>query len=341
MSPLTLARYFVHFRSFDRVESLTLSYFSCATFDQNTFGVLFHNLILSVRKLCLHHPTACPDSLLRFISIFANLQETMIRSPCWIITKHIGSYTTDSHTLKGGLRLSEFGRGSGPFLSLLGSRAMRYEKITLENCRLRDFLPLQQLISGIAATLRRLDVIAVGDRKFGTSSLTYILNTFCFADRREILKISLSDCVLLEHLVVSVVGPEASFPRINSMISSIASSHFRKFVFEVNLREFPHIYSQAMQDNLANRIGQLDRPLYTLAKNTARGGHGRFLFILLAHNVLKLVQQLTELSGEGDIVTGEKIVGGDHTCVYIPALTSVRKAVSGETKMTYSIHSFL
>lgn len=170
MRPLTLARYFAHFSSFDRVESLTLSYFSCRIFDRNSPQSLFHNLILSVRKLCLHHPVACPDSLLRFISIFANLQETMIRAPRWITTKCLGVHTTSSRTFEGELRLSELGRGSGPFLSLLGSQATRYEKVTLRSCRFRDFDPVQQLISGVSATLRRLDVVAEGDRKFDASS---------------------------------------------------------------------------------------------------------------------------------------------------------------------------
>lgn len=180
MRPLTLARYFVHFGSFDRVESLTLSYFSCAIFGRNTPRFLFHNLILSVRKLCLHHPTACPDSLLRFISTFTNLQETMIRAPFWTTTKCPGARPTISHTLKGELRLSELDRGSGPFLFLLGSQATRYEKIVLKNCRFRDFRPLQQLISGVAATLRRLDVVAEGDRKSDMSSLIcmFLRNAF-------------------------------------------------------------------------------------------------------------------------------------------------------------------
>jgi len=175
MSPLTLARYFVHFRLFDRVESLTLSHFSCRTFGQNSLRVLLHNLTLSVRKLCLHHPTACPDSLLGFISIFTNLQETMIRAPRWIFTKYLGAHTTTFHALKGELRLSELDRGSGPFLSLIGSQETRYEKVTLKNCRFREFHPLQQLVSGVAATLRRLDVVAEGDRKFGTPPLIWII----------------------------------------------------------------------------------------------------------------------------------------------------------------------
>jgi len=168
---MTLTRYFIHFQSFDRVESLTLSYFSCRAFDQNSLRVFFHNLALSVRKLCLHHPTASPDSLFRFISIFTNLQETMIRAPRWVVTKHLGAHTTSSHTLKGELRLFELDKGSGPFLSLLGSQATRYEEVTLKNCKFREFYPLQQFVSGVATTLRRLAVVAEGDSKFDTSSL--------------------------------------------------------------------------------------------------------------------------------------------------------------------------
>ena len=151
----------------------------------------------------------------------------------------------------------------------------------------------------------------------------------------------MSDCVLLESLVVNVVGPEVSFPRVKYILSTITSSHFRKFVLEANLREFPQIYSRTIQDNLADGIGQLDQPLYTLAESATRGGRGRFLSILLAHNALELVQQLTELNGEGDIVAGEKIVGGNYTCTYIPALTSLRGAASIDSEITYSVFSSL
>ena len=96
-----------------------------------------------------------------------------------------------------------------------------------------------------------------------------------------------------------------------------------------------------MQDDLANRIGQLDQPLRTLAQNVTQRGQGRFLFILLAHNASKLVQQLTELNGEGDIVTGEKIVGGDYVCVHTPALTSHLRAAGSETQLVCSIYNLL
>lgn len=125
------------------------------------------------------------------------------------------------------------------------------------------------------------------------------------------------------------------------MISSITSLRFRKFVLEANLREFPHIHSRAVQDNLTDKIGQLDRPLCTLAKNSTRAGDGKLLFVLLAHNALGLVQRLTELNAEGDIVVGEKIIGGDYACVYIPALVHLRRVIGRETEMSYSICEFL
>ena len=175
MTPLTMYRYSVHFRSFDRVESLTLSCFSCETFDQNSLRFLFHNLILSVRKLCLHHPAACPESLLRFISVFTNLQETMIRDPHWTNSEYAGSFIVDSRALKGELRLSELDKESGPFLSLLGSQETRYKKVTLKNCSFQDFRPLQQFVSGAGMALRQLRVVAEGDRE---SKMLFLTRAF-------------------------------------------------------------------------------------------------------------------------------------------------------------------
>ena len=64
ITPLNLVQYFEHFRSFDRVESLTLSYFSCRAFSRTTLQLFFRNLIPTVRKLRLRHPIGCPTSLL-------------------------------------------------------------------------------------------------------------------------------------------------------------------------------------------------------------------------------------------------------------------------------------
>lgn len=175
MEPITLVRHFAHFQSFDRVESLTLSHFSCGAFDQSSLRFIFYNLILSVRKLCLHHPTARPDSLLQFISVFTKLQETMIRAPSWITSKQLFARTLAPSAFKGELRLCEFDRESGPFLVLLGSQTTRYEKVTLKSCRFENFHPLQRLISGTATTLRQLVVVAEGDRECSASFWTCVL----------------------------------------------------------------------------------------------------------------------------------------------------------------------
>ena len=124
------------------------------------------------------------------------------------------------------------------------------------------------------------------------------------------------------------------------MASSIASSRFRKFVLEVTLREFPEIYCSAVQNALADGVGRLDRPLCTLAKRAACE-EGRLLFILLTHDALEFAQQLTELNKEGDILAGEKVLGGDHSCVYIPATTSLREAFNGKAGTACNIDDFL
>lgn len=96
-----------------------------------------------------------------------------------------------------------------------------------------------------------------------------------------------------------------------------------------------------MEDDLTDRIGRLDRSLRTLAKNFARCSQGRFLFVLLAYNASKLAQKLTGLNGEGDIVIGEKIVGGDCACVHIPALTPLPQAAGDRKEAACNAYKFM
>ena len=166
ITPLNLIQYFEHFRSFDRIESLTLSYFSCRVFDHNAFRFIFRNLTLSVRKLRLHHPITCPASLLRLVSIFPNLRDTVIHAPYWEPITQQDDHATAPRYLRGELYLSDLEEGSGPFLSLLSSRRTDYERITLERCGFRDFLPIQRLISSAGMSLRKLYLFAEGNRKF-------------------------------------------------------------------------------------------------------------------------------------------------------------------------------
>ena len=159
-------------------------------------------------------------------------------------------------------------------------------------------------------------------------------------DKREVPKLSLSDCAVLEHLFISVVGPETKFRRISATLSSITSSYFRKLVLESNLRELPHIYCEAIQNATSNSVGRLDRPLAVLAQNAVRD-RGRFLFVLLMHNALEFAQKLIGLNMEGDILAGDKVVGGDHSCVYITASTPLGQALVGTAGTPCDLDEFL
>lgn len=124
------------------------------------------------------------------------------------------------------------------------------------------------------------------------------------------------------------------------MLSSIVSPSFHKFILESNLREFPHIYSGAVHGAVSDSVNRLDRPLSALAQSAAQNC-GRFLFILLTHNALELVQRLSGLNKEGDILAGEKIVGGGHSCIHIPASTPLGQAVDGAAGIPCNIYDFL
>lgn len=168
------------------------------------------------------------------------------------------------------------------------------------------------------------------------------LQTLTFPlDRRGVPEVSLSKCTVLEHLFVSVVGPETSFRRIASMLSSIASSRLRKVVLEAALREFPDIYCSVVRNVLMDGVSRLDQPLGELAKRIVLEDKEKLLFILLTHNALELAQQLTELSKEGDILIGEKVVGGDHSCMYIPATTCLRETMAGKAGSICDVRDFL
>lgn len=145
----------------------------------------------------------------------------------------------------------------------------------------------------------------------------------------------------MEFLSISAVGPETSFRRIVSMLSSVASVRLRKFMLEANLREFTDIYNGVVRSALVDGVGRLDRPLSTLAKRIACEGDGRLLFILLTHNALEMAQRLVELNREGDVLVGEKVIGGDHSCLYISAAASLRETPDGQGWTACNVHDFL
>lgn len=267
----------------------------------------------------------------------------MVRAPHWEQTTQQDDYTIAFHILRGELHLSDLDEGSEPFFSLLASQTTRYERITLERCGSRNFLPLQRFISSVGTSLRKLYLFAEGNRKLGPPNwISAFLKTLTLPpDRRDVPKISLSECTALEYLSINIVGPETRFYRIASILSSIVSPGFRKFVLDVALREFPDIYCSAIRNVLVDGVSRVDRPLCTLARRIVREDKGELLFILLTHNVLELAQQLTELNREGNILAGEKVIGGGHSCVYIPAETSLREVLDGKGGAACDVNDFL
>ena len=125
------------------------------------------------------------------------------------------------------------------------------------------------------------------------------------------------------------------------MLDSVSSTRFRKVVLEAALREFPDIYCSVVRNILMDGVSQLDEPLCALAKRIVREEKEKLLFILLTHNALELVQQLTQFNREGDILTGEKVLGGGHSCVYIPATTCLRETLDGKAGSICDTHNFL
>ena len=335
----TLAPYLGHLKSFDRVESLTLSYFSCEMFEGSSLHALFRSQIPSVRYLCLHRPAAHPSSLFKFISVFSNLRDTVVYAPYWGMASHEEIRGTTRHTLRGNLHLAELDERSGPFFSLLASHTTCYEQVVLEWCAFTNFHSLQLFVSNTGRSLRTLYIFVDGDRRFHLLIEIHVF-TPDSADQTEVPELSLVDCVVLENFILSVVGPEAKFPQITSTPSSVIFPNFRKFVLELNLWEFPQVYSIAIQSIVFNSVGKLDGPLSVLAHNAVRN-RGTFMFILFTHHALELVQKLISLSEEGDILAGDKVFGGSHSCVYIPASAPLGQTLNGDAEIPCDVHDFV
>ena len=174
IAPPTLAPHLDHLRSFDRVESLTLSNFSCEIFDRASLHILFRSQIPSVRKLCLHRPTAHPSSLLQFISVFSNLQDTVVYAPYWEMSSHEDVHRVTPPTLQGDLHLAELDECSSPFFSLLASQTTCYEQIVLDRCAFNNFHSLQLFLSNTGMSLRTLYVFVDGDRRFHLSIKVHV-----------------------------------------------------------------------------------------------------------------------------------------------------------------------
>ena len=164
-------RHLDHFKSFERITSLTLDHVTL--FDFPALQHTFWGLIPTVVRLRLLHPRACPSTLLQFITTFRNLEAVTVHAPSWTGSDQ-GIHHVHIGQLQGALCLSEFDDQSGPFLSLLESHATGTEKVTISNCKIYDSRPLQRFLSSARRSIQTLEIIVNKNGKHGRLSLMYL-----------------------------------------------------------------------------------------------------------------------------------------------------------------------
>jgi hypothetical protein len=154
----SLPRHLDHFKSLNRITSLTLDHITITLFDFPALQHTFRDLIPIVGTLRLLCPSTCPNSLLQFITTFKNLKAATIHAPSWVKPDQTAPYThTDQ--FHGTLCLSEFNDDSGPFISLLELHATGIEMITISKCELHDPRPLQAFLSSAKQSIRSIQII--------------------------------------------------------------------------------------------------------------------------------------------------------------------------------------
>ena len=154
----SMPRHLSHFGPLSSIASLTLDHVAITHFHSPTLQHTFRDLVPTVTNLRLLHPTACPTSLLRFITIFGNLQVITIHAPSWAVLDH-NTPAVHCGQFRGTLYLSEFDDDSNDFISLLELHAAGTKRITISKCNFRDLRPLQWFLSSAAQSIQNLHVI--------------------------------------------------------------------------------------------------------------------------------------------------------------------------------------
>jgi hypothetical protein len=128
-------------------------------------------------------------------------------------------------------------------------------------------------------------------------------------DPGEVPELSLRDCLALEDVFLSIIGPAASFSRIASLISSVASPHFRSLVLK--LRTTAQRERDIVQIDLADRISSLDVPISRLGRVASAKGH-KVSVVLLGQDPEFLAQGLVDFHKVGYIWAGEEVGGNEY-----------------------------
>lgn len=135
----------------------------------------------------------------------------------------------------------------------------------------------------------------------------------------EVPSISLQDCTTLEQICIGGVGPNVSFHRVSSIVSSVASPCFRNLVLK--FRTASRRESDAIQIGLTDGVSYLDAPLSHLARAALERNRNVSL-VLLGREPEFLAQGLVDFHALGYIWAGEEIGEGE----YFWTLTSPKKS---------------
>jgi len=316
LAPTRLHGSFLLSPSFDSVQDMTLSCLFLSAFTSGTFQWCFGGSLQRLRKLRLDHPISCPRSLVDFITSFPGLQETIICRPNWtretdLIREVRVSGLSDRRLpraprLRGALYLDGLAQGSGRFFSYLATQMTGFEKVAIGGCTFEDYRPVQSFISSIGTCLKRLHVLLIGDREFVPCRRICIARCSCLLiDLIELPNVTLDDCKALEQIMFSFCGPEAPFPAMAVMLSTVTSRKFYSFVLDVRLRCLTQAYRGNLQEYQMEGIRMFDLPLFRLAAHKDPCNSRKRVFVMvLADNPEPLVLGLVLFRRVGNIRLG-------------------------------------
>jgi len=161
LEPANLARFYDHFRSFSRVERLTISGLDGTKFDETLTVHYFGNFAATVRSLDLRTAIGTPASLLSFICAFPLVDDLTIKYP-----NPAGGggnhgeimLPTSAPSFKGELRLLDMFHESDPLVELLCAFPLSFHTISVSSREMQRLPQLSKLVGKCGKTLRSLHI---------------------------------------------------------------------------------------------------------------------------------------------------------------------------------------
>ena len=161
LEPANLARFYDHFRSFSRVERLTISGLEAGKFDTTSTLRYFGNFAATLRSLELRTAVGTPVSLLSFICAFPLVDDLAIKYP----NPAAGGGNQGEVTLpasvpsfKGELRLLDMFHESDPLVELLCALPLSFHTISISSRETQRLPQLSKLVGKCGKTLRSLHI---------------------------------------------------------------------------------------------------------------------------------------------------------------------------------------